>query len=232
MGRFETRKRLTQTELSDFSGCDMMVVAWAIVSLLVLGEVLHTSVGAAAAADELVLPQAVERKQSVEIVYRFGKPATSHGFLDIEWSDVDDRLVERRRIPLDLADAAEVTFPLDTRRAVTMKNHLAIHLSIDAIDPLGNKFHRENHEAASFIASPSDHPWSDYQIIMWQHQTRAGYAGLKRLGVTAGMVMPWELSSVTADPTAPLLDNDMRWFVENIATDFYSTYHRWSGDRR
>jgi hypothetical protein len=184
-----------------------------------------------AAADELVLPGVVERTRPIEVAYRFEHPATGQGFLDVEWRDVDGRLVERRRIPLDLADAAEVAFPLDTRRAVTMKNRLTAHLSIDAVDQLGTKFHRENDEAGWFIASPSDHPWSDYQIIMWQQHTRAGYAALKRLGVTAGMVLPWQLNNTTADPTAPLLDNDMRWYVENIATDFYSTYHRWSGDR-
>jgi hypothetical protein len=156
-----------------------------------------------AAADELVLPQAVERTQPIEVAYRFEHPATDHGFLDIGWSDVDGRLVERRRIPLDLADAAKVAFPLDTRRTVTMKNRLTAHLSFDAVDQLGNQFHRENDETGSFIASPSDHPWSDYQIIMWQQQTRAGYAALKRLGVTAGMVLPWQLNSITANPTAP-----------------------------
>jgi len=66
---------------------------------------------------------------------------------------------------------------------------------------------------------------------MWQQQARAGYAALKQLGVTAGMVLPWQLSSAALDPTAPLLDKNIRWYVENIATDFYSTYHRWSGDR-
>jgi len=201
---------------------------------LAMGAALFLALGnplGDAAADELVPPDAVERTQPIEVAYRFEHPATGHGFLDIEWSDVDGRLVERRRIPLDLADAAEVAFPLDATRAVTMKNRLTAHLSIDAVDPLGNKFHRENDEAASFIASPSDHPWSDYQIIMWQQQTQSGYAALKRLGVTAGMVLPWQLNSITADPTVPLLDNDMRWYVENIATDFYSTYHRWSGDR-
>ena len=75
-----------------------------------------------AAADELVLPQAVERNQSIEVVYRLESPTTGHGFLDIEWSDVDGRVVERRRIPVDLTDAAQMAFQLDIRRAVTMKN--------------------------------------------------------------------------------------------------------------
>jgi hypothetical protein len=184
-----------------------------------------------ASADQLVLPQAVERNQSIEVFYRFEAPITGQGFLDIEWGDVAGRVVERRRIPLDLTDAAVVAFPLDTRRAVTMKNQLAAHLSFDALAKRGDKFHRENDETRSFIVSPADHPWSDFQIIMWQEQTRAGYAALKGLGVTAGMVHPGGSSTATAESINPLLDNDMRWYIENIATDFYSPYHRWSGDR-
>jgi hypothetical protein len=172
---------------------------WAAVSLLVIGEVLRGPLGATAAADELVLPQAVERKQSVELVYRFDKAVTGHGFLEVEWTDVDSRVIERRRMPLDLADTTEVAFVLDTRRAVTMKNRLAAHSSIDAVDQLGNKFHRENNKTESFIASPSDPPWLDYQIIMWQQQTRAGCAALKWLGVTAGMVLPWPRCQINGD---------------------------------
>jgi hypothetical protein len=187
--------------------------------------------GGAASADQLVLPQAIARNQSIEVFYRFETPITGQGFLDIEWSDVAGRVVERRRIPLDLTNAPVVAFPLDTRRAVTMKNQLAAHLSFDTLAQSGRTFHRENDETQSFIVSPADHPWSDFQIIMWQRQTRAGYAALKGLGVTAGMVHPGGSSTATGDPINPLLDNDMRWYVENIATDFYSPYHRWSGDR-
>ena len=187
--------------------------------------------GEAASADRLELPQAVERNESVEVFYRFETPITGQGFLNIEWSDVAGRVVERRRIPLELTDATAVAFPLDTRRAVNMKNQLAAHLSFDAPAKRGGKFHRENDETRSFIVSPADHAWSDFQIIMWQPQTRAGYAALKGLGVTAGMVHPGGSSTATAESISPLLDNDMRWYLENIATDFYSPYHRWSGDR-
>jgi hypothetical protein len=187
--------------------------------------------GGPASADQLVLPQAVERNQSIEAFYRFETPITGQGFLDIEWSDVAGRVVERRRVPLDLMNAAVVAFPLDIRRAVTMKNQLAAHLSLDSLAKRGDKVHRENDETRSFIVSPADHPWSDFQIIMWQEQTRAGYAALKGLGVTAGTVHPGGSSTATAESISPLLDNDMRWYIENIATDFYSPYHRWSGDR-
>jgi len=185
-----------------------------------------------AAADELVLPQAFERGQSAEVAYRFGTPSTGHGFLDIEWSDVERRVVERRRIPLDLTDASEVTFTLDIRRAVTIKNQLVAHISLDRSDQSGNDIHRENDEAKSFIVPPPEGAWSDYQIIMWQVQDRAAYAALKHLGVTAGM-LPIDHGSHNFVPKwiEPLLDADLRFYLENIATDFYSSYHRWSGDR-
>jgi hypothetical protein len=42
-------------------------------------------------------------------------------------------VVEGRRIPLDLAGTAELDFPLDIRRAVTMKNRVAAHLLLDSV---------------------------------------------------------------------------------------------------
>src|SRR5437773_11872021 len=92
--------------------------------LLIFGDWL----GGPAMADQLALPQAVERNQPIEVVYRFAQPATGSGFLDVEWNDVDGRLVERRRVPFELADAPEVGFSLDARRAVAMKNLLAVDL--------------------------------------------------------------------------------------------------------
>jgi hypothetical protein len=197
----------------------------------VLSLAVGIPLGGAVAADQLVLPEVVTQTRPLEAGYRFDKPATGRGFLDIEWSDVDGRVVERRRIPLDLTGASELALPLDIRRAVTMKNRLAIHLSLDTVDQSGAAVHRENDAAKSFVVSPFDDPWSDVQIIMWQPQTRAGYAALKKLGVTAGMVQPLGSGTVSVEAISQLLDNDMRWYLENIATDFYSPYHRWSGDR-
>jgi hypothetical protein len=68
---------------------------------------------------------------------------------------------------------------------------------------------------------------------MWQPHSQAGYAALKRLGITAGMVETDhrdESRTYVANNVEPLLANDLRWYLENIATDFYSPYHRWSGN--
>ena len=75
--------------------------------------------------------------------------------------------------------------------------------------------------------------WDDYQIIQWQQRDTPVYAALKRLGVTGAMV------TANRDGTgvpverqyAPMLAAGLPWYVENIATDFYSAYHRWFTDR-
>jgi len=77
-------------------------------------------------------------------------------------------------------------------------------------------------------------PWRDYQIIIWQPQTAPRYATLKQLGVTAAAVPLYRRDQPEQLPRreiAPLLCNGLSWYVENIATDFYSAYHRWFPDR-
>lgn len=180
----------------------------------------------AARADRLSLPAAVERNGPLTVSYQFDKPTTGHGVLEVEWTDADGREVEHHRIPLTLARTSEVTFRLDKRRAVAVENRVIARLRLDGDPPA--------HETSgSFIATPSDDPWRDYQIIMWQEQTPAGYARLKQLGITGGMVMPARYQrrgSYNADELNSLVNQDFRFYLENIATDFYSPYHRWFPD--
>jgi hypothetical protein len=81
-------------------------------------------------------------------------------------------------------------------------------------------------------ADPAE--WPDYQIIMWQDHTAIENAALKALGVSAAMVIAdrsLRQPEFVAAQIAPLRTVGLPWFVENIATDFYSSYHRWSGNR-
>jgi hypothetical protein len=203
------------------------------VNLQVLLSALAVLVGGAAAADEIVLPKSLERNQPAEFAYRFDTALTGSGSLDIEWRDFVGRMVERRRIPLNLADVAEVVFSLDLRRAVTPGNQLVAHLSLEGVEQTGGNRHRENELSTSFIVPPGANPWTDYQIIMWQGQTPAAYATLKKLGVTAGMVQADHRNeaSTSMPGLARLVDADLRCYLENISSDFYSPYHKWYDDR-
>jgi hypothetical protein len=73
--------------------------------------------------------------------------------------------------------------------------------------------------------------WSDYQIIEWQPRGAAALAMLKSIGVTAGMVFVGRDGPPAREQYASLLTANMQWYVENIATDFYSAYHRWDPHR-
>jgi hypothetical protein len=77
-------------------------------------------------------------------------------------------------------------------------------------------------------------PWRDYEIIIWQPQTSPELSSLKKIGVTAGTVhIPGNdyPEGAFTDEIGPLLGENLPWYVENIATDFYSPYHRWSAER-
>lgn len=77
--------------------------------------------------------------------------------------------------------------------------------------------------AGTAIASPFD----TYQLIMWQERTPAQLDGLRQLGftgtklrATGGQIEPSELAAHVA--------SGLPWFLENIATDFYAPYHRYT----
>jgi hypothetical protein len=178
-------------------------------------------------AAELILPgPALERDRPVTLIYKTGLQATGKGELRVNWTDVLGRVVENRTIPVELIDENEIRFPLDLRRAVAMQNELHVHFSFNGINKKGKEDHREEDASASFIARPPDSKWWDYMIIMWQDGSAEHFTRLEKIGVNAGK------SSEHSDqlPEALLKDN-LRWYVENMATDFYSAYHIYRPDR-
>ncbi len=180
-----------------------------------------------ARADTLAGPDmAVQGGPPARATYRLDTPATARGTLDLEWTDILGRVVERRSIPLDLRQSAEIAVPLDMRRAVAMQNRLAATLNLAGTPP--------RRADAEFIARPQA-GWADWQAIMWHGQTAQGYRTLQDLGVTAGMVFgirgPLDPAEMNRR-IAPLVAADSRWYLENIATDFYANYHRYRPEQR
>jgi hypothetical protein len=175
----------------------------------------------------IILPAGpLERSGPVHILYRTNQLATGKGELSIRWTDVHGRIVEDRKIPVELIDEGEIGFALDLRRASAMRNVLTTHFRFDGVNKKGQPDHREEDARADFIASPPDRAWWDYNIIMWQPHQSAQEAVLKTLGISGGQ---WVGRNRT--PPESLLDNDLRWYAENLATDFYSEYHHYFPDR-
>jgi Beta-galactosidase trimerisation domain/Beta-galactosidase len=175
---------------------------------------------------EIVLPSnALERDKPVQAVYRTNWQATGKGTLSLQWTDVHGRVVDDRNIPVVLNDEMEIGFTLDLRRAAAIDNELRAHFSFEGVDKKGGPDKREEDAKIRFIAKP-DRNWWDYIILMWERYPTEHVAILKTLGVNAG-----QSNGRSYKPPEFLLQNDLRWYAENIATDYYSEYHRWRPDR-
>jgi hypothetical protein len=178
-------------------------------------------------AGELILPAAaLERTTAVIVTYRMTRQITGTGQLHVQWTDALGRTVEDRTLPVTLTDEDEVRFPLDLRRAVAMNNALQVHLELDGKNQKGERDVRKEDAAIHFVAKPSDRTWWDYQNIMWQDGDAQHMTALQKVGVNAAKSSEHSMEL----PRALLADN-LRWYVENIATDFYSEYHRYRVDR-
>lgn len=173
-----------------------------------------------ARADRLVLPPAVERTGSVEAQFIADPPLSAPAEVTLDWTDALGRHVAH--YGLTAQPGAPTAVRLDLRHAVAMGNTLR---SVSIRDGA-------RHDAvAAFIARPAPGVWDDFQLISYAEQSTARHAAMRTLGVTAAKVfghrVPFSEADVMPRIAAPLA-GDFRWYVENIATDFYSPYHMWT----
>jgi hypothetical protein len=102
----------------------------------------------AAWASDLVFPSAVERTGEVAGVYRMNSRATGKGQLAIRWRDVYGRVIEDRKIPIELNDETEIGFTLDIHSGVAMKNTIEAHLNLDGVNKRGAGAYRPGLDCA------------------------------------------------------------------------------------
>jgi len=159
-----------------------------------------------------------------DIVYHLDQPDVRSVRLAVRWSDEAGRVVEEWARPVDRSGAGRIVFQLDGCLAVVPLNHLRVR-----VEAVGG---REEGAEVSVLAIPASSPWWDYQIIIWQGQTRHGYEALRAIGVTAGKLIakdrPLQLQE---GEEGGLLASGLSWYEENIATDFFSAYHRFTPGR-
>ncbi len=79
----------------------------------------------------------------------------------------------------------------------------------------------------AFSAPAVAAPFGEFEVIMWQDHSPSEMAGLSRLSFTGvklmgtgGRVDPSKLAAEQA--------SGLPWYLENIATDFFSPYHRYT----
>ena len=88
--------------------------------------------------------------------------------------------------------------------------------------------------SSSSSAAPPSSGWNRFQAVIWQDQTPQEYDGLRRLGVTAARVQPIRGAArqdVGIRKVKFLRAMKIQPYIENMATDFYAAYHRWTPGR-
>jgi hypothetical protein len=176
---------------------------------------------------QIILPSStLDRTGPVPIMYHLYQGFTGRATVHVQWTDVLGRVVEDVTYPVDLIDETDITFPIDMSHAVAMKNHLHVDVSFDGKDISGAAFNRQESADADFVARPPYTGWNDYVIMMWQQYPANLLPDLKKLGVNGG-----QYSGRSQAAPDYLIDNDMRWYSESLATKYYAAYHRWRPDR-
>lgn len=188
------------------------------------------SVKAARGADHtgsLLLPSTtLSRTGQVAVVYPMDRGFTGQATLHIVWTDSLGRTVEDRSETKDLIDETSITFYIDMSRAIAMENHLQADVTLDGKGINGEPVQKTETASADFIAQPPS-GWNDYVIMMWQQYPANLLPALQKLGINGA-----QFSSLSKTPPEAFIDNNMRWYAESLATDYYSAYHLWRPDRR
>ena len=72
--------------------------------------------------------------------------------------------------------------------------------------------------------------WEPYQVIMWQARTPGQLAGLRAMGFTAARVAATG-GNVDRAGREAIQAVDLGYYLENVATDFYAPYHRYTAGK-
>ena len=201
------------------------LAAVAIASIIVCGKVSY--------AGTLELPAAMTLGNgSQRVDFLPSLPITGRGVLSLRWTDSAGRLIVEDSRPVDPGAGDRIPFALDLRRAVPALNYLVASLTVDCSGAACQPEKSRDTAEATFVTLAPPANWWDYQIIMWQPQSPAAFATLRRQGVTAGKLFAKEQAlDVKGGEAASLFASGLGWYDENIATDFYAPYHRFFPDR-
>ncbi|HEY5256228.1 MAG TPA: hypothetical protein VIJ53_16350, partial [Acidobacteriaceae bacterium] len=72
---------------------------------------------------------------------------------------------------------------------------------------------------AKFMLSPEHTPWNDFHTISWAHYPDGFYDQLRAAGMDA-------IIAYVNDDFDPVLDNDFKFYVEQMAWEVFSIYHK------
>ena len=128
------------------------------------------------------------------------------GPTEVRWIDSFGRAVAELTFPVPKAGASSLLFSFSLTPGLTYSNW--IRLKVNGVPQLAGK---------SFLLSPPRDAWEDYHVISWASYPDGFYDRLREAGIDA------TIAGREGEP-ANVLDNNFRFYVEQMAPDIFSIY--------
>jgi Beta-galactosidase trimerisation domain len=130
------------------------------------------------------------------------------GTAEIRWMDSFGRVAGEQTLSMNGPGTVKASFSFNTRAALTYINWIRVTLN-----------GTPQVVTAKFLMSPTPAPWNEYHTISWAHYTDGFYSQLRAAGLDATI-------AYTKDNNDPVLDNNFRFYVEQMAWEVYAIYHK------
>ncbi len=137
---------------------------------------------------------------------RFLRAAT--GTVEVRWVDSFGRIAGEQKLSLAGPSTVSIPFSFNMRAGLTYVNW--IRVTLNGILQVAT---------AKFMLSPAPTPWNEYHTISWAHYPDGFYDQLRAAGMDA-------IIAYTKQNNDPVLDNNFKFYVEQMAWEVYSIYHK------
>ena len=126
----------------------------------------------------------------------------------VHWTDGFGRIVQQAELPSSTSGVVRQDFSFDSDHGFTYRNWIGV--LVDGV---------EQAAAAPFLLSPAPRPWDDFHVISWANYADGFYDLLRNVGVDG--TIAYRDGNFDA-----VLDNNFNFYVEQMAWEVYSIYHK------
>ena len=137
---------------------------------------------------------------------RFLRPAS--GRVEVRWMDSFGRVAGEQTLSLSGPATVSAAFSFNMRAGLTYMNW--IRVTLNGVPQVAT---------GKFMISPAPTPWNDYHTISWAHYPDGFYDQLRAAGMDA-------IIAYTKENNDPVLDNNFKFYVEQMAWEVFSIYHK------
>ena len=130
------------------------------------------------------------------------------GNLSLSWFDGAGRVVKQIELPTPISIGAPQPFSFSLADGLTYRNSIQVFVNqvLQA-------------EGAKFLLAPPARCWDDFHTLMWAGYPDGFYDSLASAGVDATI-------AYRDDDFFPVLDNNFRFYVEQMAWEVFAVYHK------